>query len=147
MTLLDLKPSTIDVDFTGPLSDIEAFREVVSVLRPGFRVDTWPDGQVFSQFLPPDYLEKSIEIKAPLKLVKLSALNPLDIVATKIGRLDGRDEQDIGACVEKYKLTKKAIRQRAKQIGYAGNEAVYEDNLNSVLKRLSSKGYASTVMR
>src|SRR3989304_1658885 len=52
MTLLKVKPSTRDVDFTGPGEDIEVFRRTLDTLPHGMKVDTWPEGQVFSQFLP-----------------------------------------------------------------------------------------------
>ena len=38
MTLLDLKPSTIDMDFTGPADSIHEFKTVVEKLQVGFRV-------------------------------------------------------------------------------------------------------------
>jgi hypothetical protein len=47
MTLLDLKPSTIDIDFTIPSSDIIEFEQVLKNNPPGYRVDRWTDG-VFS---------------------------------------------------------------------------------------------------
>lgn len=133
MTLYRLKPSTVDVDFTGPMEDIELFEAVSRRLQPGFRIDTWPDGQVFSQFLPADYLEKSERINARrLKKIELRALQPLDIVATKIGRLDGRDLDDIKACIRARRLSKRMIVERAGQTQYAGNRGVYEHNLRTV---------------
>jgi len=59
MTLYGLKPSTVDVDFTGPAEDVGLFVKAVRRVQPGFRVDAWPNGQIFSQFLPSDYLRKS----------------------------------------------------------------------------------------
>src|SRR5262245_49665222 len=55
MTLLGAKPSTIDIDFTGPRADVEAFRAATARLPHGFKIDTWYDGVVFTQVLPRDY--------------------------------------------------------------------------------------------
>jgi ABC-type phosphate transport system auxiliary subunit len=136
MTLLDLKPSTIDIDFTGPHEDIAEFNKVQKSIPHGFVVHTWTNGMVFSQQLPNDYLKSSIPIKTKLKKTDLRALHPLDIVATKLGRLNERDVQDIESCIKNFKLKKNQISKRAKTIVYAGNEAVYETNLQSVLESL-----------
>src|SRR3990170_6142914 len=61
MTLLNVKPSTRDIDFTGPGEDIGLFRRVLGATPHGMKVDAWPDGQVFSQFLPPVFFFKNWE--------------------------------------------------------------------------------------
>ena len=63
MTLLDLKPSTIDIDFTLPGCDRIEFEQALKSNPPGYKVDRWTNGCVFCQTLPKDYLEKSIKIK------------------------------------------------------------------------------------
>lgn len=136
MTLPDLKPSTIDIDFTGPREDITEFNKVQKSIPHGFEVHTWTNGMVFSQQLPSDYLKCSIPIETKLKETDLRALHPVDIVVTKIGRLNERDVQDIKSCIKNFKLKKNQISKRAKMILYAGNEEVYETNLQSVLERL-----------
>ena len=60
MTLLDLKPSTIDIDFTIPEEDLREFDRIIKNNPPGFSVDRWANGYVFCQYLPDDYLEKSV---------------------------------------------------------------------------------------
>ncbi|MDE1812368.1 MAG: hypothetical protein KGH85_05825 [Thaumarchaeota archaeon] len=65
--------------------------------------------------LPEDYLEKSIPIKTKLKNIDLRALNSIDIIVTKIGRFDDRDEQDIQSCIKKFSLKKIQIVKRALQ--------------------------------
>jgi len=135
MTLLDLKPSTIDIDFTGPYDDIKEFNRIQKSLPHGFKVDTWTDGAVFSQMLPEDYLEKSMPVKTKLVHIQLKVLHPLDIVVTKIGRLNERDLQDIKALIERFRLKKSQIEKRARAVRYAGNQKVYELNLQQVLKR------------
>lgn len=135
MTLLDLKPSTIDIDFTGPYDDIKEFNRIQKSIPHGFKVDMWTDGAVFSQMLPTDYLEKSVPVKTKLKKIQLKALHPLDIVVTKIGRLNERDLQDIEWCIKRFKLKGSQIEKRAQGVKYAGNEKVYKINLQYVLNR------------
>lgn len=135
MTLLGIKPSTIDVDFTGPAKSLDELKAVLARLRPGFRVDYWPDGMVFSQTLPGDYLQKSIPIRTGFKHIELRALQPLDIVVTKIGRLNERDWQDIEQSIKKFSLTSSQIKRRAAQVEYAGNEEIYRSNARSVIAR------------
>lgn len=132
MTLLDLKPSTIDIDFTGPGEDIADFKEAVKNISHGFKIDLYKDGIVFSQILPEDYLEKTVRIKRIGK-IELRSLQPLDIVLTKIGRLDDRDMQDIEACIKRHRLNQETILSRAKQIQYVGKEANYKANLRHVI--------------
>lgn len=135
MTLLGIKPSTIDVDFNMPGEDFEKFKRILGMIPHGFKVDTYKDGVVFSQILPADYIAKSMLVKTKLKNITLKALSPIDIIVTKIGRLDGRDKDDIEACIRKFQITKNQIIKRAKQIQYVGREENYEINLNHVLKK------------
>ena len=134
MTVLDLKPSTIDIDFTGPYDDIAEFNKIQKSIPHGFKIDTWTDGMVFSQSLPDDYLKRSIAVRTKLKRIDLRTLHPVDIVVTKIGRLNERDAQDIEMCIRRFKLKKDQIAKRAKAVQYAGNEMVYATNLEYVLK-------------
>jgi len=133
MTLLDVKPSTIDVDFTVPSDDYDDFQNALKKIPHGFKIDCWKDGMVFSQMLPSDYVKKSLDIRK-LNHIRLKALNPVDIVVTKIGRLDERDRQDIQACIKKFKLTKSQVAKRAQQVQYVGRDENYEINLRHVLE-------------
>ncbi|MBI4258835.1 MAG: hypothetical protein HY619_07755 [Thaumarchaeota archaeon] len=74
-------------------------------------------------------------IKTHLKKIE-RVLDPLDVVATKLGRLDSRDFDDIEACVKGLRLTKEKIIQRAKATQYAGNQKVYDHNLITVTNKL-----------
>jgi hypothetical protein len=139
MTLLKMKASTIDVDFTIPSKYYDEFETAKKVVRPGFRVDLFHDGAVFVNMLPEDYLKKSSLIKTKLKNIELRALHPVDIIVTKIGRLDERDEQDIESCIRKFKLKKNQIAKRAAQLGYAENDEIFKINLQNVLKKFLQK--------
>lgn len=139
MTLLNLKISTIDIDFTAPQPDKSEFERVMKVLEPGVRIDFYTDGLIYSQQLPNDYIKKSILIDLPkgynIKNTVLKALNPIDIIITKIARLNARDRDDIRECIKRYRPAKEEIRTRARSIlkSYPANEAVYKMNLKSVL--------------
>ena len=59
----------------------------------------------------------------------------MDIIITKIARLDGRDEQDIELCITNFQITQKQIEQRAKDMNYAGNDEIFVSNLKTILGR------------
>jgi hypothetical protein len=86
------------MDFTGPGEDVRLFDEAQKAVPHGFKKEAWPDGQIFSQVLPADYLGRSRLIE-DMQLIELRALHPVDIVVTKIGRMDERDIEDIGRCI------------------------------------------------
>jgi hypothetical protein len=134
MTLLDLRPSTIDIDFTIPGCDRLDFEQALKSNPPGYRVDRWTDGCIFCQTLPKDYLEKSIRIKEFSHIV-LRALQPVDIIVTKIGRLNARDLQDIEACIKRANVSEAETKERALLVvkTYIGPEEDYLDHLNLVL--------------
>jgi hypothetical protein len=140
MTLLDLKSSTLDIDFTIPEEDLREFDRVLKNNSPGFRVDYWPDGYVFCQYLPNDYLEKSVKIKG-FKRISLRAIQPVDLIVTKIGRLDGRDIQDIGYCIRKSNVSEAEIKARALLVlpTYVGHEEDYSFNLDVIVEKFFKK--------
>ena len=140
MTLLDLKTSTIDIDFTIPGCDRVEFEQALKNNPPGYRVDRLTDGCVFCQTLPKDYLEKSIKIKE-FNHISLRALQPLDIIVTKIGRLNDRDLQDIEACIKKAKVSKAEILDRALLVvqTYREPEEDYLKHLDLVLTKFFNK--------
>ncbi len=136
MTLLKIKTSTIDIDFEFRTNtEKEAFQKAEKILGSGFRFDLYVNGQIFSQQLPDGFRKKTIPVKTGLKNIALFALHPLDIVVTKIGRLNERDEQDIADCIKKFGLTKKQIKERASKVVYTGNPKNYEHNLQTVLAK------------
>ena len=134
LTLLDAKPSTLDIDVTGPSEDIAIFDRAEKAIPHGFKIDKYKDGAVFTQILPDDYLKKSKRIRTNLRNIDLRALHPIDIVATKIGRLDEWDKQDIETCIRKFHLSKNRIDKRSREVQYAGNEDMYNSNWEYVLE-------------
>ena len=136
MTLLDLKTSTIDIDFNASKDDVKELRRAFDSIQHGFRVDLFVEGMIFSQLLPDDYLEKCIPVKTKFVNIRLLALHPIDIVVTKIGRMNERDVEDIKSCIRKFKLVKKDVEKRALQVVYVGREENYRINLDYALKSL-----------
>jgi len=136
MTLLNLKASTKDIDFNLESNDLKEFKKALSKVIHGYDIDIYSNGQIFTQQLPQDYKTKAILIKEKFSNIKLYSIHPVDIVVTKIGRLNERDFEDITDCIKKYKLTKKQIEKRGKQVIYAGNEDNYNYNLKDILKKI-----------
>lgn len=89
--------------------------------------------------LPDDYISKSSLIDSGLRKIKLYALSLVDIVITKAVRLNDRDWQDIKACVAKGNLTEEQISARRAEVGYVGNEATFETNIQLVVDRFLKK--------
>jgi hypothetical protein len=73
--------------------------------------------------------------------VSLRAIQPVDIIVTKIGRLDSRDIQDIGDCIKKSNISEAEIKARASLVipTYAGPEENYIHNLNVVIEKFFKK--------
>ena len=139
MTLLKTKSSTIDVDFTIPSQYYDDFECARDIVKPGFRVDLYHDGAVFLNMLPDDYLKRSKLVKTKLAKIELRALHPVDIVVTKICRLDDRDEQDIESCVKKFHITKNQIIRRARTADSIWHDKTFQKHLikcsKEILKR------------
>ena len=139
MTLLGLKDSTIDIDFDVETKHLERFRKTLESISHGYTIDLFHGGMVFSQQLPQDWTDKRIPIKRGFKNIRLYALHPLDIVVSKIGRLNDRDISDIRSCIKKHNLTKQRIKSRAKRVEYVGNDENYKANLKYVIENLYSE--------
>jgi predicted nucleotidyltransferase len=106
MTLLSLKPSTIDIDFCVAEKDRVLFE---ASINNKYKVDIFVDGYIFSEQLPVDYVDKAKPI-LKLKHITLKALHPVDMVITKAARLNARDEEDIASIakhVDRNELVKR----------------------------------------
>lgn len=136
LTLLEVKPATIDVDFDASSLHFKLFNEITERLRPGFQVDCFTNGFIFSQQLPKDYLERCVNITSSFSRIELYSITPVDIIVSKAGRLNERDIADIATIIKKFNLTKKEVKQRARQVQYAGNEKYYAANIKYILNNL-----------
>jgi len=139
MTLLNLKASTKDIDFNVDSKDAKEFKTALAKTIHGYRIDLYFDGMIFTQQLPTDYTDKAIPIKEKFNKINLYSIHPVDIIVSKIGRLNDRDFEDIKDCITKYKLTVKQIQERGNQVIYAGNEDNYKYNLKDVITKMFKK--------
>ena len=86
MTLLNLKESTIDVDFDISRENFNEFKKLTSNSKK-FRVDIFVNGYIFSEQLPEDYVLMAKEFKnSKFNNINLKTLHPLDIIITKAAR-------------------------------------------------------------
>lgn len=136
LTLLKVKASTRDVDFTGPRDDILEFRSAEDETPHGLKVDTYFDGTVFEISLPPDYMERSPIQETDLERIELRTLHPADLVVTKVSRFDDRDRRDIRDAVRKLNIGAVEVEHRARSVGIAGNEANFDYNLGLLLRAM-----------
>ena len=130
MTLLGIKPSTIDIDFCVSSSDK---RMLEQNLDGKFKVDIFIDGFIFSEQLPDDYAEKSTVI-LELKNITLKALSPVDIVITKCARLNARDEEDIKSLAKKINRSELLERFESVIGTYSGRSENYRKNFEYILR-------------
>lgn len=135
MTLLGIKPSTIDIDLCVSSSDKKMLEQA---LDRKFRVDIFIDGFIFSEQLPDDYAEKSTGI-LELKNIMLKALSPVDIVITKCARLNARDEEDIKFIAKKVDRTELLERFESVVGTYSGRSEDYRKNFEYVIQRYFQK--------
>ena len=135
LTLLDVKPSTIDVDFDATKTDRVELERVLNRLNPGFKVDLYSDGYIFALQLPRDYLDKCRKIGAPFKNITLYAIAPIDLIVSKAARLNNRDINDIKLTERKFGPKKAEIKRRAKLVGNIVNPENYAKNIIYVLEK------------
>jgi len=136
MTLLDLKLSTKDIDFTVPSADKPEFDRVRNAVPHGYKIDVWTDGTIFCITLPDDYIDRSIDIIS-YKKIHLKALHPLDIVVSKIARLDSHDIEDIGVYIKNTISAKKIYKKEQQQRSMFLNGKTMNTKLNGFWKTFS----------
>lgn len=137
MTLLGIKASTKDIDFNIPdRTAYNEFKMLYKRIRPGVKMDYYGSNMVFSEALPDDYIEKSINYKSNFSKIQLKILQPLDIVCSKISRCSDADIEDIRDCIKSCNLKKRAIIERAAKFSRAGNDKVFDANLKTILGML-----------
>lgn len=134
LTLLNIKDSTIDVDFCISSGDKDDFIEASYGIK--FRIDLFFDGFIFSEQLPSDYIERSRSIKKWGK-IELLALSAEDIIITKAARYNQRDEEDIKVIAQKMDVGKEELEKRFQKVvdTYVGNVENYRINFEFIIKR------------
>ena len=135
MTLLHLKPSTIDVDFCLAKKDAVLFNEAMPPSK--FKVDIFIGGFIFSEQLPEDYADKSKDIISGFKNITLKALSLEDIIITKAARYNERDEEDIATITKSRKVDKDSLVARFNKVkdSFAGRKEDYEYHFNLIIRR------------
>ena len=133
MTLLDLKPSTRDIDFTVPSDDKSEFYRIRNTIPHGYKIDVWTNGGIFCVTLPPDYLDRSRDI-ASYKYIQLKALHPVDIVVSKIARMEPHDIEDIRECIKKCGISMDEVRTRAATVTFAPRQEDYQYQVRIALE-------------
>ena len=96
LTLYGVKQNTLDIDFVVADGDIRHLKETCSGI--GLAADLFFPGIVYVNPLPPDYISMSSRFGSFINIT-LYALNKVDIILTKIGRLNDKDLDDIRACM------------------------------------------------
>jgi len=109
---------------------------VYNLNKPGFRVDRFYGGMVFTTNLPEDYLEKTLKIKTDFRNINLRVLNPMDIVLTKVSRMNTRDMEDIETCIKKFHLTSEMLKSRAEQNPQWQSDQEWQKSFDKVINEL-----------
>ncbi len=137
LTLLGIKASTKDVDFNIPSKeDYKEFVRVKDKIKPGVQIDCWSLNMVFTEILPEDYVKLASLYKSDFDKISVKVLAPIDIACSKISRFDDADMEDIKDCIEHYKIKKRQFKKRAEQYLQVGNEKIFAQNLDYVLKNM-----------
>ena len=132
MMLHNLKTLTHDVDFTVRDGHYE-FQKAINILEYCNDVETWIDGEIYLNTLPNDYFQKSTFCYS-LQNLDVYAADLVDVIVTKIGRLNNRDVDDIEYIIRSKNINPEQIANRAKELKYDGLAATYFDNLKRVMQ-------------
>ncbi len=137
MTLLGIKASTKDIDFNIPSDDdFKEFNRINDKIKPGVKIDSWSSNMIFSEILPKDYVKLTTEHKTSFKKIDVRVLSPMDIVCSKISRLNDPDAEDIRDCIKFASITKDHLIKRASQYSRAGSDYMFERNLKYIIERM-----------
>ena len=98
MTLLNIKSSTEDVDFILEEGDTASF-EIVAKDICNTHVDVFGRCNAYSTQMPDDYVYKSTKVASFDKMM-VYAMNPLDVILTKMARGYNRDYDDSEFCLK-----------------------------------------------
>lgn len=137
MILLGIKDSTNDIDFNIPSNDdFREFNRVNNKIKLDIKIDSWSSNMIFSETLPEDYIKSAIEYKTTFKKIDIWILNPIDIICSKISRLDDVDMEDIKDCIKYASITKVQLIKRASLYSRAGSDDIFEQNLKYIIENM-----------
>lgn len=82
-----------------------------------------------------DYQQDAVPVPIGTDLVNVYVLSPIDLVVSKIARLNGPDKTDIAAIISMFHISVEEIQKRTEEAlsGYVGNIDYLRMNLNEVL--------------
>ena len=110
MTLLGIKDETRDVDFILEEGDTTSFKSASERIC-GVVVDVFGRCRAYSVRMPADYVSKS-SLMMRFDMLAVYAMNPLDIIITKMARGEDRDFVDSKNCMEFGKYSEYDIKNR-----------------------------------
>lgn len=136
MVFMRLKESTKDIDFCIMGKDYSSFEKAIKGIKSIFRIDLFKDGYIFCQQLPEDYINLSKTFESGFNNIDLRLLHPLDIIITKVSRLNERDKEDIALLIKKKKIKKENLVKRFKEVKKScpASDRDLEYNFNWILK-------------
>ena len=134
MTLHGVKPGTADIDFTIREGYGDFVRAVaLTADQIQVRIDSWIDGEVYLNTLPSDYFARSTH-ETSFNHIEIWSLCLIDVIVTKIGRLNRNDRNDISSILASTQISGMDVVRRVRQMSYDGLRATYWDNLCEVMK-------------
>ena len=96
LTLHGIKRSTDDVDFVVEDGNAGIIHDAIRLIN-GPPADLFPAGTVFNNPLPSEYLSRAKKVGV-FGLLNVLAMDPIDVIMTKIARAEEKDIEDIRAC-------------------------------------------------
>jgi hypothetical protein len=83
-----------------------------------------------------DYQQDAVPVPIGTDLIHVYVLSPVDLIVSKIARLNGPDKSDIAAIIAKFGISAVEIERRAEEAlaGYVGNVDYLRMNLREVLQ-------------
>lgn len=147
LTLLNIKASTKDIDFTVPEDDVAALMALLERIgakhaggisyrtKEGARLDVFKGGQIFSTALPEDFLERSAMVK-DFGRIRLHALSLHDIIITKLARGSVDDEEDIRAVFKVHEIDVAMLKTRNREVQKLNHDKILEYHFERLLNVL-----------
>lgn len=156
LTLLDIKHSTLDMDFNLPREkDSRAIRRLFTEL--GFEkineskwispnnlvIDLYDRDYIFCVQLIEDSIHNSKLIQE-YRHITLKTLNLYDIIITKLARLENKDIDDIIEIFKKCEIDPKKLFQRYRETMKISLVAHPKENIMELFQLLESKNIVKT---
>ena len=130
MTMLNIKHSTRDIDFILEEGDTTSFKETVKDVY-GHDTDIFGRCFAYKTKMPGDYLDKSIKI-AGFNRLTVYAMDPLDVIITKMSRGEERDFEDCKHCLRHNNYAENTIRDRMNDYEH---DTKIESNIKELVER------------